>query len=416
VYNIADHRAATTKEKPMKITAIRAVEVTLPPVQLKTPPRRESWRQLSPIGLPMNKYPEFPPEVPWKSPGIGGRRVWCQVIAEDGTWGLGATSFGEPVAALIDYHFAPLLTGRDCFATELLNDMMWRSTKRHGSVGLSAFAQSAVDLALWDLKGKLLGQPVWRLLGGPCRDRIRCYATGDDLDWFLELGFTAFKITNPAHYEMGIEGINLVEERVARARAIVGPKAELMINPVMAYDVEFTVRLAERLRPYELRWLEEPLFPEDLEGHIQLRQAIPWMPLATGEDHHTRVPFRQLVEHRCVDVVQPDLHWCGGMSEALRIYYIAEAAGIKTCPHGGAGSAYGQHLLYALPECPLGEANVTAPPGVPLEEVNRIPGVPVPKEGYLVPSDAPGFGLEVPAEWIIPWDHAQPMGQREAVL
>ena len=197
---------------------------------------------------------------------------------------------------LIDYHFAPPLVGRDCFATELLNDLMWRSTKRHGSVGLSAFAQSTIDLALWDLKGKLLGQLVYRLLGGPCRDKILCYAAGDDLDWSMELGFKAFKITKPVHYEQGIEGLEIIEAKVAQAREMVGPHADLMINPIMAYDVEFTIRLAERLRPYGLRWLEEPLFPEDLEGHIQIRQAITWIPLATGEDHHTRIPFRQLVE------------------------------------------------------------------------------------------------------------------------
>ena len=129
----------------MKIKEIQAVKINLPPVKPKTPARRQSWRQYAPIGLPMSRY--FPPDVPWKTPGIGGRGVWVKVTAEDGTWGLGATSFGEPVAALIDYHFAPLLVGKDCFATELINDMMWRSTKRHGSVGLSACAQSAIDLA-----------------------------------------------------------------------------------------------------------------------------------------------------------------------------------------------------------------------------------------------------------------------------
>ena len=398
----------------MKIKEIRAVNVKLPPAKRGAAGRRESWRKYAPIGLPMNRY--YPADVPSKSPGIGGRRVWVRVTAEDGSWGLGATSFGEPVAALVDQHFAPMLEGRDCFATELLNDMMWRSTKRHGSVGLSAFAQSAIDLALWDLKGKLLDQPVYRLLGGPCREQILCYATGDDLDWSVELGFRAFKVTNPVHYDDGIAGIDAMEEKVASARETVGPKAELMINPVMAYDVEFTVRLAERLRPYQLRWLEEPLIPEDLEAHIQIRKAIPWMPIATGEDHHTRIPFRQLVEHRCVDIVQPDLHWCGGLTEALRIYYIAEAAGIKTCPHGGAGSAFGQHFLCALPECPYGEFSVTTPVGVPLEEAARIPGVPVPREGHVRPSDAPGFGMEVEASWITPWDHTGTARDRVAVL
>jgi L-rhamnonate dehydratase len=396
----------------MRIEAIRAVNVRLPRVEPATPARRPSWAAAAPRGLPMNKYPEFPP-FPERSPGIGtaigagvsGGTVWVQATAEDGTWGLGRCGFGEPVAALIDYHFAPLLVGRDCFAHEYLNDLMWRSSLRHGAQGLNAVAQSGIDLALWDLKGKLLGQPVYRLLGGPARDRIRCYVTSDDLDWSLELGFTAFKVTNPAHYEQGIEGINAVEEKIAKARETVGRNAELMYNPVMCFDVEFTIRLAERLRPYELRWLEEPLIPDDLDGYVQLARAITWIPLATGEDHHTRYAFRPLVERRCVAVVQPDLHWCGGLTEAVRIYHIAEAAGIKTILHGGANAAEGQHFSFAFPEVPLAEYHCSTPVGVPLAEVARLPGTPVPKDGYVVPSDAPGFGLEIKEEWIIPWDH-----------
>ena len=391
----------------MKIKSIRAVEAALPRREPTTPTRRMSWRHSAPIGLPMNKYPEFPPDVPGKSPGIGGRGVWVQVTAEDGTWGLGRTSFGEPVAALVDYFYAPLLEGRDCLATEHLNDMMWRASKRHGSLGLSACAQSAIDLALWDLKGKLLGQPVYRLLGGPAREKILCYCTGDDLDWSLELGFKHFKITNPVHYEQGIGGLNIMEDKVAAAREQIGRDAELMINPVMAYDVEFAIRLAERLKPYELRWMEEPLIPEDLAGHIQLRRAVPFMPIATGEDHHTRIPFQQLVENRCVDVVQPDLHWCGGLTEAIKIYHIAEGAGIKSSPHGGLNSAEGQHFCYAMPDCTLSEFHLSTPVGVPLAEVAAMPGLPVPEDGYLVPSDAPGFGLEILEDWIRPWDHAR---------
>ena len=389
----------------MKIKSIKAVNVDLPKRVSNTPARRESWRHSAPIGLPMNKFKDFPPDLPGKSPGISCRSVWVQVTAEDGTWGLGRTSFGEPVASLIDSFYAPLLQGRDCFATEHLNDMMWRASKRHGSTGLSSFAQSAVDLALWDLKGKLLEQPVYRLLGGPAREKILCYCTGDDLDWSMELGFKHFKITNPVHYEQGITGLNIMEDKVAKAREQVGRDAELMINPVMAYDVEFAIRLAERLKQYELRWMEEPLIPEDLEGHIQLRKSIPFMPIATGEDHHTRVPFRQLVENRCVDVVQPDLHWCGGMTEAIKIYHIAEAAGIMSSPHAGVNSAYGQHFCFAMPECSLSEFHMSTPVGVPLEEMSAIPGVSVPKDGYLVPSDAPGFGQDIAEEWIRPWDH-----------
>jgi L-rhamnonate dehydratase len=219
----------------------------------------------------------------------------------------------------------------------------------------------------------------------------------------MELGFTAFKLSNPVHYEHGIAGINVVEEKIAKARETIGRDAELMYNPVMCFDVEYTIRLAERLRPYELRWLEEPLIPDDLQGHIQLGKAITWIPLATGEDHHTRYAFRPLVENRCVAVLQPDLHWCGGLSEAVKIYHVAEAAGLKTVPHGGAMTAEGQHFSFAMPEAPLAEFHLSTPIGVPLEEVQRLPGVPVPNDGAVVPSDAPGFGLEIRDDWIVPW-------------
>lgn len=385
----------------MRITDVSPVTIMFPERKIRSPVRRRSWNDYAPRGLPVSRY--FPPDVPSKAPGFTGATVWVRVTAEDGTWGLGCCSFGDPVASLVETHFAPLLLGRDCFATEMLNDLMWRSTKRHGSVGLSAVAQSGVDLALWDLKGKLLGQPVYRLIGGPARDSVRCYCTSDDLDWSIELGFSAFKLSNPAHADQGNKGLDLIEEKVSRGREYVGPAAELMFNPVMPFDVRFTIQVAERLRPYRLSWLEEPLIPEDIEAHRQLRAAVPWMPIATGEDHHTRIPFRQLVEHRVVDVVQPDLHWCGGLTEALKVYAIAEAAGIRTIPHGTCNSPYGQHFAYAMPGCDPAEFHLSSPVGVPLEEWNTIPGMAVPRGGRLVPSSEPGFGLGIPAEWIRPW-------------
>ena len=326
-----------------------------------------------------------------------------QVTAEDGTWGLGSCSFGAPTASVIEAVYAPLLEGRDCLAIEYLNDLMWRSIQRLGDAGHATVAKSAVDLALWDLKGKLLNLPVYSLLGGPCREAINLYATGDDLDWAMELGFKAFKVTNPVQYREGTEGLNRLEEKLAASRETVGPDADLMLNAVMSYNLDFAVQVAERLRPFRMRWLEEPLIPGDLEGHIALKKAVPWMPIATGEDHHGRIAFRQLVESRCVDVLQPDLNWCGGLSEAVKIYTIGEAAGLQTIPHGGANSAFGQHFAMAMPESLMAEFWLGSDPGIPLEEASRSPGVAVPKEGKLVPSDAPGFGMEVLEEWIKPF-------------
>ena len=393
----------------MKIKSVRAVTVNIPRTPPKTPARRPNWNTHARRALPINKYPEFP-RMHGAMPGANTREeIWVQVVAEDGTYGLGQCSFGELTAALVDYHFAPLLVGRDCFATEFLNDLMWRSTQRFGAGGLATVAQSGIDLALWDLKGKLLEQPVYRLLGGPCRNKVDIYVTSDDLDWSMELGFHAFKVSNPVHYEEGIDGLNILDEHIGKARDMVGYDVELMYNPVMSFNVEYTVRVAERLRKYGLRWLEEPLIPTDLEGHIELRKAINWVPLATGEDHHGRHAFRQLIEHRAIDIAQPDLKWCGGLTEAIKIYTIAEAAGIATIPHAGVGTPWGQHFAMAMPESPMAEFWMGSDPGVPLEEVCPIPGMPMPKDGYVVPSDAPGFGMEIKDEWVMPWDHRAAM-------
>ena len=120
--------------------------------------------------------------------------------------------------------------------------------------------------------------------------------------------------------------------------------------------------------------MEEPFIPPDLESHIELKRSVPWMPIATGEHHHGRHAFRQLIEHRAVDIVQPDILWCGGLTEALKIYTIAEAAGIPTILHTGANTPYGQHFHLAMPESPFAEYWLGTDVGVPLDEVCPIPG------------------------------------------
>ena len=386
----------------MKLKKIRAVHVNIPSIKSKTKPRRAHWNDYKPRAMPINYYSEFS-RLPASMPAGDMSSVWVEAVAEDGTWGLGQCAFGKPVAAYIDEVYSPLLEGRDCMAIEYLNDLMVRSSQRHGIAGTASTAQSGIDLALWDLKGKLLEQPVYSLLGGPSRNDIELYATGDDLDWSAELGFRKFKITNPTHYIEGTEGLYRTVEHVAQARDQVGSYADLMINPVMSFNVEFTLRLAEELRPFKLRWLEEPLIPTDIQGHIELKKAITWIPLATGEDHHGRAAFRELIEKRAIDIVQPDIKWCGGLSEAWKVYTMAEAAGIATIPHGGCNDPFGQHFSLAAPESPMGEYWLAAPPGVPLEEVVKIPGTAVPVNGKIRPSDAPGFGMEIQKEWISDW-------------
>ncbi len=385
----------------MKIKSIEALRLKLPVREPSKPARRPSYIANAPHAFPINKYPEFSRLLRQMPGGLWGQ-VWIRITAEDGTWGIGETHWGDLIEPIVRLSLAPVLIGRDCMAIEYLNDLMWRVTQRYGAVGLGSIARSGVDQALWDLKGKLLGVPVYNLLGGPCRDTVECYATTDDLDWAMELGFKAFKINNPVHYDDGIGGINRLEEKIAKARELVGPNAELMFNPNMSFNVDFTVRLMERLRPYRLRWLEEPLIPGDLEGHVAIKKACPFIPLATGEDHHGRIVLRQLVESRCVDVLQPDLRWCGGLSEGVKIYTLGEAAGIITVPHGGANTAAAVHFAFAMPESPMAEYFLASAPGVPLKDTT-LPGLPVAVDGKLRIGDAPGYGLELREQDFVPW-------------
>ena len=385
----------------MKIRSVEAVRLSLPEPEQRTAARREGWAQHAEVANPMSRYPKVKRHrslwLPkWES-------VYCKVTAEDGTWGLGMTSHGRSVAAVIEDHLAPNLVGEECLATERLYDMMFRMTKPFGSAGLASYAVSAVDIALWDLKGKLLGQPVYSLLGGPARDRQFCYATGNDVDWYQELGYRAFKLACPYGPADGLDGLAKNEELVARTREQIGPDCELMLDCWMAFDVEYTVRLAERLRPYRLRWIEENLLSEELDSHLELRQRLPWQGLSTGEHWFTPVPFAWAAAHRVVDFLQPDICWAGGITACQRIVHLAEAAGIQVILHAGGNTAYGQHFTYAMPSMHWLETFVGTPPGVPIAEGARLPGQAAPENGWLVPSDAPGFGQEVPEEWLTPF-------------
>lgn len=385
----------------MKITQIQAMRLNVPPHQTKTPPRRTSWWHNDEVANPMSRYPKVKRLRDLWLPKWEG--VWCKVTAEDGTWGVGSTSHGRPVAAVIEDHLAPQLLGEDCLAIDKLADMMFRLTKPYGTTGLAAYAISAVDLALWDLRGKLLGQPVYSLLGGPQKDKIFCYATGNDVDWYQELGFRAFKLACPYGPVDGLDGIYKNEEFVAQTRQQIGDDCELMLDCWMAFDVEYTVRLAETLRPYRLKWLEECLIPEDFDGHVALRQRLPGQTLTTGEHWYSHVPFQWAANHKVVDILQPDINWCGGLSTCQKIAASADAAGLSVILHAGGNQPFGQHFSIATACVPWLECFVGTPPGVPLAEGWRLPGQSTPQDGWLTPSDAPGFGLEIPENWLEPF-------------
>lgn len=355
--------------------------------------RREPWTAEGPVASPMTRYPRYGDYRPSWLPEFEG--FGCVVEAADGTTGVAAGVNGRPVAALIEDYLGPRIVGERAAATEKLYDMLVRLCAPFGATGLAAYAVSAVDLALWDLRGKLDGRPVYELLGGPARESVTCYATGNDTDWHLELGFDATKLACPYGPADGREGLRKNEELVAAARETVGEDVEIMLDCWMAFDVDYTVRLADCLREYDLRWIEEPLPPENVDAHARLRERLPGQPLATGEHWFTPAPFAHAVAEGLVDVLQPDVQWVGGLTALRRIVSLAAAAGVTVIPHGGGNTPYGQHACYALPDIPWGEYFVGSPPGVPLAETSRLPGTAVPEDGRVVPPDRPGFGVDV---------------------
>lgn len=383
----------------MKIKEIRAFEIRTEP-QPQTQPRTPSQGQTIHLNRPMSRYPRFPNSErhvsfsPWKRPAV-------IVTAEDGTWGFGLSLYGPPVTRIINDHLGPNLIGENVMATEKLWDMMVRLSSAFSPTGMTSYAISAVDVALWDLKGKLLGLPVYELLGGPQKEKIFCYASGFDQEWYMELGFKATKLFSPWGPEQGLEGLNKLEELVASTREIIGEDVELMLDAWTGYDIEYTVRVAERLRPYRLKWLEDYIPAEDLVGYEMVRQRLPWQTLATGEHWYNLAPFAAAAGKRLVDIFQPDVLWCGGITAATKICHLAQANTISVIAHGGMNYPFGQHLSMAMPAITWGERSESvSAPGVPLEEMVKLPGTAVIKDGYVRPSDAPGFGLEIDEAWL----------------
>ena len=382
----------------MKIRSIKAYGAKFPPPKSSEKPARNSWFMDTEVANPMSRYPRFKRhrdlwKPPWEELSV------CVVTAEDGTFGVGMTTFSGPVNSLINDHFAPLLVGENCMAIEKIWDMMFRLSSPYSAAGMASYAISAVDLALWDLKAKIADMPVYELLGGPAREEITCYATGNDTDWHMELGFGATKLACPYGPSDGLEALDKNEELISKNRALIGPHVELMLDCWMAFDLEFAVRLAERLRPYNLKWIEDCLIPEDYQGFKELRKRLPWQSIATGEHWYTSLPFLSAVSDRSVDYLQPDIQWVGGMTAVVKICHIAEAAGISVIPHGGANTSYGQHACYGMPNIPLGEYFMQTSPGMQLDHFDRSgsesAGVSVPQNGCIVPNDSPGFGIEL---------------------
>jgi L-rhamnonate dehydratase len=347
------------------------------------------------IATPMSVYPEYRHSRQSFGINVLGTLV-VEIEADDGTVGFAITTGGEIGAFIVEKHLARFLEGAAVTDIERIWDQMYRSTIYYGRRGVVLNTISGVDLALYDLLGQLRGEPVYALLGGPVRDELTFYATGARPDIAQKLGFIGGKM--PLHHSPaeGEEGLHRNLEQLREMRERVGDDFWLMLDCWMSLDVEYAVRLAHRAADYNLKWLEEALLPDDYWGYQRLRQSVPQtMLVTTGEHEATRWGFRQLIEMRCADIIQPDVGWCGGITELLKISALADAHGVMVIPHGS--SVYSYHFVVTRTNSPFAEflmMHPTAEEVVPMFSPMLL-DEPLPVNGRMTVPDRPGFGVRL---------------------
>jgi L-rhamnonate dehydratase len=386
--------AFQSEKSKLKITCVRLVnpKPRRPLPQYTPAPGSWSTTQVE-VANPMSIYPEYKATRSlFMTDKLGAFTV--EISTDKGVKGYG--SGGIAGGTIVEGHLTKLLIGEDPFNIERIWDILWRSSMYYGRMGVVINAISGVDLALWDLVGNALEMPVYKLLGGEIRPRIPAYCTGNDLEQHAEFGYKKLKLAMAHGPADGREGIRKNIALIKRTRDLLGPDGEIMLDCWMAWDERYTLEMAELAAPYRVYWMEECLPPHDYEGFGRLNAQIKSTRIVTGEHEYTRYGFRQLLEHKAAAIWQPDIHWCGGLSELRRIGALAAAYDIPVIPHGG-GEHDAVHFIAATRNSPWAELFMPAPGGPPevyrrFEEDYQITRGP---EGiYTRPSDKPGFGWD----------------------
>ena len=331
-----------------------------------------------------------------------------EIETDTGLVGIGNAALSPHVTkAVIEHHLAPMLVGENPLDIAYLWERMYRQTLPFGRKGSGMAAISAIDLALWDILGKHTNLPVFRLLGGPIKDRIPVYASrlyaqpldslAAEAEAYRQQGFSMMKLRFGWGPKDGLEGIRRNLDLVRTVRETVGDGVEIMADAYMGWTLDYAKRMLPLLAPYNLRWLEEPLIADDIAGYAELR-AMNIIPISGGEHEFTLRGFRDVVEQRAMDVIQFDINRVGGISQAQKIVALAEAFDISVIPH--AGQMHNYHVVMANIACPMAEYF----PKVPVEVGNELfwyifDGEPVAEEGYVsLPEDRPGLGLTLKAD------------------
>ena len=326
----------------MKITAVRILRLT--GTMITDGPLWED-RLVRPIDI----YPEYRGRDDFE----GGRQIdashfgfeqyFIRIETDEGPVGI-AGPVPDMVAIYAARRLRPLLLGHDPIAHEKLWDQMHRFMV-HGRQGDAMLAISAVDCALWDIKGRWLGQPVYRLLGGPTRDSVPCYASmlgfavrdmGRVKERALEYqrkGYTAQKWFFRHGPSNGAEGLAANVALVRTLRETLGEDYDIMLDCWQSFDPLYAAELAERIEEYRPKWLEECVMPDRIDSYARVK-ATTSIPLSGAEHEYTRWGFKRFIEAEALDILQPDIYWAGGLSETLKIAAYASVHDLVVIPHG----------------------------------------------------------------------------------
>lgn len=336
-----------------------------------------------------------------------------RIETSDGTegWGEAISQFPEASLAtkiLVEDGFAPLLRGQDPLDVEVLWRKMCRHAYWYGVEGIAAFAISGIDMALWDLKGKLLGQPVARLIGGRLKDSIPAMASilfdMESLEWTLN-EFRSFKEAGygivKAGWGMRPEAVFGQDRKrdltyVREVRSVIGEDISLVVDVPGArglWDVPTAIQRFREWEPYNLRWIEQPLPPADLAAHARLRAAVA-TPIGTGEDEWSPETYSRLIESNGVDVVQLDPGRCLGITGCLEVIGMIERAGLKYSAHSWSGALNTAASLHLLAISSHGDTLDFKPHESPMQhDLVEDPWTPI--GGRLTLRDEPGLGVSI---------------------